>query len=72
VDKKQAEEITNEVLVTDCLLQLKALENLLIAKGLIDKNEFELEIKKVAKELARSLLEKSNFTGNVDDILEAF
>lgn len=63
--------LDNDMLVADALLRLRALENLLVAKGLITKEEFSKEIDAVARQVAKSILEKAGVPGELDKLLDS-
>lgn len=69
MDKKQAEELTDAMMVADALLRLRALENLLIAKGVFTKEEFQQEMENVTTILARDLLKKANVQGDIEEMI---
>jgi hypothetical protein len=62
MDKKDSQEITDTMLIADALLQIKALSNLLISKGLLSKEELEKEVGVLTKQIMDSLLQKANIT----------
>ena len=71
MNKKEAELLSNELLVADALLRLKAVENLLIAKGVFTRDEFDAELEVITKQIAKSLLEKANVSGNLDELINS-
>jgi len=64
-----AKEITNEVLIADALLRLRALESLLITKGIITEKEFEEQLTGLTNQITKVLLQKANVPGDLDDII---
>jgi hypothetical protein len=52
MNKKETQELTNDMLITDALLQLKTLQDLLIAKGVFTKEEFLETMEEIAKKVA--------------------
>lgn len=70
MNKKDADDLTNEMLIADALLRLKALENVLVAKGLITREEFAEEMNTVAAQVAKSILQKAQVPGNIDEIIK--
>lgn len=58
MDKKDAQAITNDILIADALVRIKTLENLLIAKGLFTRKEYNQEMEVVTKLLSESILSK--------------
>ncbi len=71
MNKKEADTLSNELLVADALLRLKAVENLLIAKGVFTKEEFLSEMELVTRHIARTLLENANVQGNLDELIDS-
>lgn len=71
MNKKEAEELTNEVLLTDALLKLKTLEILLVSKGVFTQEEFDKEMNVAVKSIAKSILQKANVPGDLDEIIKA-
>lgn len=72
MNKKETSELTNDMLIADALLRLKAMENLLIAKGIISRDEFLQEMESVAKQIAKSILQKAGVPGEIEDLLKTF
>ena len=64
--------LTNEVLIADALLRLKAIQNILIAKGIFTEEEFNKETKVIAESIAKVILQNANITTNVDELFEKF
>ncbi len=58
MDKKQAQEITNDVLMADALIKLKSLEILLINKGVFTEDEFKNKMKETTELITNSILSK--------------
>ena len=71
MNKKESDDLTNSMLVADCLLRLKSLENLLIAKGVFTKEEFEEEMNGMAKIIAKSILEKAKVQGDIEEMVKS-
>jgi len=59
--------LSNDLLIADALLRLKAIENLLIAKGIFSRDEFNAEMTSITKVIAKALLEKANVSGKGSD-----
>lgn len=59
MDKKKAEELTNDVLIADALIRLKTLETLLISKGIFTEIEFKNQMKDIAELISLAILQKS-------------
>ena len=70
MNKKQADELTNDVLIADALLRVKTLENILIDKGILTREEFQAEIMMVTQVIAKSILQKANVPGDLDEIVK--
>jgi hypothetical protein len=71
MDKKQSEQLTNDMLITDALLQLKALENLLIAKGIFTEEEFINEMSGIATKIAKTILQNAKVPGDIDALINS-
>lgn len=67
---KKEEPVSNDVLIADALLRLRAIENLLIAKGLFTKEEFFDEMEKITRQIAKDLLQKARVSGDLEAILD--
>jgi len=65
MNKKEAQTITNDIMIADTLLRVKTLENILIAKGLFTREEYNKEMEIVTKLIVKVMLEKAN--GSVDE-----
>jgi rfaE bifunctional protein kinase chain/domain len=70
-NKKEADEITNDMLIADALLRLKAIENILIAKGIFTMEEYSQEMEIIAKQIAKSLLQKAQIPGDLDELIKS-
>jgi hypothetical protein len=70
MNKKQAEELTNDVLMTEILLKLKALESILIAKNVFTQEEYDAEINNIAGKIAKTILQKANVPGDLDELIQ--
>lgn len=62
---------SNDLLVADALLRLKSLENVLIAKGVLTKEELIAETEAVTRQIAKQLLQSLNVPGDLDDLLKS-
>ena len=69
MNKKQAEELTNDVLITDALLRLRTLETLLISKGLFTQEEFNDTMNDIASKIAKTILQRASVPGNLDELI---
>jgi hypothetical protein len=70
MNKKESDDLTNSMLIADALLRLKSMENILIAKGVFTREEFQAEMDGLAKQIAKSILEKANIQGNIEDLIK--
>lgn len=70
MEKKQAQEITNDVLIADALIRIKALETLLISKGILTTAEFTTQCKDIAEILSLSILEKAGVPEKLNTIIK--
>jgi hypothetical protein len=68
--KEIAKELTNTLYVADLILRVKSLENILISKGILTKEELEKEATVSSKEIIREILKKANVPGDLDQILQ--
>lgn len=71
MNKKESDELTNSMLIADALLRVKSMENLLIAKGIFTKEELAAEVDGMAKQIAKSILEKVNLKGDIDELIKS-
>ena len=69
MNKKEAQTITSDIMIADALLRVKTLENLLIAKGLFTREEYNQAMEDVTKQIARTILEKAHIQGDIDELL---
>lgn len=60
--------LDNEILITNLLIRISALEKVLINKGIVSLEELVKETKELTITLAKEILEKSN-VGNIEQIL---
>ena len=70
MNKKQAEELTNDVLIADVLLRLKTLETLLVKKGFFTQEEYDEVTSEIASKIAKSILQKANVPGDLDALIQ--
>jgi hypothetical protein len=70
MDKKEAEGLTNDILIADALLQVRALTNLLIAKSVFTNEEFQAEMKSVTRAITKSILKSAKVPGDLDQVID--
>jgi hypothetical protein len=70
MNKKNAQDITNDVLIADALIRIKALENILISKGILTVAEFNSQCRDIAELLSLSILEKAGVPDELNKIIE--
>jgi hypothetical protein len=70
MDKKEAEGLTNDILIADALLQLRSLTNLLIVKKVFTSEEFQAEMKTVTRVITKSILKSANVPGDLDQVID--
>jgi hypothetical protein len=70
MSKKENNEFSNEMTLTDILLRLKALETLLISKGIFTQEDFSNEMSALAAQIAKTILQKANIPGDLDKIIK--
>lgn len=71
MNKKESEELTNSLLIADALLRLRTLEKLLVSKGIFTQEEFNEEMDVIAKQIAKSILEKAQVKGDLDEMIKS-
>ena len=54
MNKTQAEQLTNDVLILDVLLRLKTLETILVSKGLITQAEYDAATEEISRAVPRN------------------
>ncbi len=69
MNKKQAEELTNDVLIADVLLRLKTLETILLSKGIFTQEEYDLIKEEITVKIAKTILQNANVPGNLDELI---
>lgn len=70
MNKNEAKELTNDVLIADALLRLRTLEVLLINKGIFTQEEFTHEMSTIANQIAKSILQKAQVPGDLDELIK--
>jgi len=71
MNKKEIEEIDNNIMVADALLRLKTIENLLVAKGIFTEKEFNDEMTALTIQLSKSILEKAGLGGELESLIKS-
>lgn len=69
MSKKQAEELSDDVLIADAILRISTLENLLVNKGIFTREEFERATAEAANNIAKVILQRANVPGDLDQII---
>lgn len=67
MDKK--DKINDQLTLTDALLRLKSLENLLMRKGIFTQAEYSAEMESVTRTIAKSFLQQAGVVGDLDSII---
>lgn len=67
---KKPDTVSTDILISDALLRLKALENLLVSKGILTAAEITAEQKQITRLIAKDLLVKAQVKGDIDKILD--
>ena len=68
--KEKRTSIDGDMMMADILLRIKALENVLIAKGVFTSEEYYHEMESITKVVAKTLLEKANVQGDLDQLVD--
>lgn len=71
MDRKQAEQLTDDTLIIDLLIRVKAMENLLIRKKIVSDAELQEEMSGILDVLTVTILEKSHVQGDLNKIVES-
>lgn len=71
MNKKQSDELSNELLIADTLLRVKAIEAILISKGICTQEELINEMNLLAQQIAKSILQKAKMPGNIDELIKS-
>lgn len=72
MSKKDLPGLPDEMFVAESLIRIKALENVLIRKGLVTQEELNDETKLLTTQLSKAILEKANVPGDLDAIIAGF
>lgn len=70
-DKKDKQELTNDVLIADIMLRITAMEKLLIEKGVFTQAELAASTDEIAKRIAKVVLEKAQSSKNVEELISS-
>lgn len=70
MNKKQAEEFTNDVLIADVLLRLTTLEHLLVSKGVFTQAEYDLATQEMSTKIVKTILQRANVPGDLDVLIK--
>ena len=70
MNKKEAEGLTNDILIADALLRVKTLETILISKGIFSAEEYQEKMNAVTKIIAKSILQKAHVPGDLDELIK--
>lgn len=71
MNKEDAKGLTSDVLIADALLQLRTLEKILIDKGIFTQEEFAREMEVITTQITKSILQKANVQGDLDEIIKS-
>lgn len=63
---------STEILITDLLVRVTAVENVLVAKGIFTLDELNAEIKVLSTKLAKMILQQANVPGDLDVLIDSF
>ena len=67
--KKDALDLTNDVLMADVMLRITAMEKLLIEKNIFTQEELNKTTEEIAKRVAGVVLEKAKASKNLDEFI---
>jgi hypothetical protein len=59
MNKKNADEMTNDMLIADILLKVKGLMQLLVVKGVITVEELDKEMNSIVEQVSKDILSKN-------------
>ena len=59
MNKKNADEMTNNMLIADILLKVKGLMQLLVVKGVITVEELDKEMNSIVEQVSKDILSKN-------------
>lgn len=64
-------ELEDQMILADILLRLKTLETVLIKKQVFTQEEYLAEMGSIAQQMAKSLLEKAQVEGDLDELISS-
>ena len=64
------EDLSNNLMIADILIRLKAFEDILIDKNVFTKEEFSNKVKEITQVLTMDILQKANVSGDLNTIIE--
>lgn len=67
--KKTNDSIENQIIITDALLRITAIEKILIDKGIVTSDELLEVSSDLAQKIAKDILKKANVNGDIDAIV---
>lgn len=70
--KEESDKALIDILIAEAIIQVRAMENLLVAKGLITKEEVDDEMLKITAQVSKKILEHAKVAGDLDEILKEF
>jgi len=68
-DKKDKQELTNDIMMADIMLRITAIEKLLIEKGIFTQDELTASTEEIAKRVAKVVLEKAQASKNIEEFI---
>jgi len=64
-------ELSTDILIADVMLRLTVLENLLIKKGLLTREEVQAMTDELTQKISKAVLAKINATKNIDEFISS-
>lgn len=61
-------ENTSELLIAEILMKMRAIESVLISKGIITKEEYFAEFDRIGKDFTKAFLKAAKVDGDLEDI----
>ncbi len=71
MNKKEVQDLTNDVLIADALIRIKALENILISKGIITNDELINESSVISDQITKSILKNAKLPIDIDEAMKS-